>query len=55
MRIELTADSQEHLVHPLTDPRLRLERLPAIATPGADLGLLHIDIVKVKVAINSNH
>jgi hypothetical protein len=55
MRIEFPADPQQYIFYPLTRPRLRLERLPAVAALGGDVGLLHIYIVKVKVAINCNH
>ena len=55
MRIEFPADPQEYIVYPLTRPWFGFERLPAVAALRGDLGLLYIDIVKVKVAINSNH
>ena len=55
MRIEFPADPQQYIVYPVTWPRLRLERLPAVAALGGDVGLLHVDIVEVKVPINSNH
>ena len=55
MRIEFPADPQQYVVYPLTRPRLCLERLPAVAALGGDVGLLNIYIVEVKVAINCNH
>jgi len=55
VRIELTANSQEHIAHHFTRPRFRLERLPAVAASGRNVGLLHVYIVELKVAINCNH
>ena len=55
MRIEFPADPQEYIVYPLTRPWFGFERLPAVAALRGDLGLLYIDIVKVKVAIKCNH
>jgi len=45
--IELGPNPQEYVVNSLAPFRLDIERLPALAAPGGNVRLLHINIVEM--------
>lgn len=55
MGIKLRTNPQEHIVNSFAGFWLHVECLPALAAPGRDVRLLHVDIVEMQVALRCVH